>query len=46
MVGCVLSFRKTNGTNCGSRDGPTDQVTATVQLRLTGHLPHPLAPEP
>ena len=21
--GCVLSFRKTNGTNCGSLDGPT-----------------------
>lgn len=35
-------FRKTNGTNCGSQDGPTDPGHChcpTETLRLTGYLP-------
>lgn len=32
--GRFVYFRKTNGTNCGSQNGPKTRVTATVQLRL------------
>lgn len=42
-------FRKTNGTNCGSQNGPTDPSHChcpTETLRLTGYLPHPWPPEP